>query len=124
MPDAKIAERSFTKNQVTVGSDSSCDLQLSGLSPRHFRIYESTQGWYLESFAADVSINQKTGSGFVRDQTYEPPVLWMDARKGSGISGLYTITAFKGDRMCGYVDWAWADRSKTGRGIWWAERME
>ncbi|MGH9856943.1 MAG: hypothetical protein ACRD4B_03765, partial [Acidobacteriota bacterium] len=58
-------------------------------------------------------------------ETYEPPVLWMDARRASGVSGFYGISAMSENRMCGYVDWRWTDPSKTpARGIWWAERTE
>ena len=88
-------------------------------------MYESSQQTKEERVGPMLAIWDNGIKSTMGVETYNPPVLWMDARRSSGVSGLYVITALEANRVCGYVNWAWTDRSQTpARGIWWAERME
>lgn len=88
-------------------------------------IYESSQQLKEERAGPLLAVWNNGLKATMGVETYEPPVLWMDARRGAGVSGYYGISAMDENRMCGYVNWAWTDPSKTpARGIWWAERIQ
>jgi hypothetical protein len=88
-------------------------------------MYESSQQVHEERVGPLLAVWNNGLKATMGVETYEPPVLWMDARRGAGVSGYYGISGMDDDRMCGYVDWAWTDPSKTpARGIWWAERIQ